>query len=393
MRDNTNGVQTALQPEVIKNSPLIALSEVTNNIHVLSAEGPEESIKTTEAYQNFLSSILDQKKEYPLPVPVISMLQDGATIPMLTLKSFSLWQGKQKSKKTTALAMAIATFLSGDKSNEPVQFVGSIEGDVLWFDNEQGESYAARTMKLILKLAGQEYSKKFTYCDLREFSPKERIEIIKAAITANPNTRLVVIDGLVDLLSDFMDAGEGHAVTTNILKLCSQFNVHIAGVLHQNKNDKNARAHIGTISSQKCEIEIATEVDPNDRSQTQVICVNSRGLPFDTFSIRWDKGSLPCINQEWSAEKASDTKAAKNYERSKEIAEAVFKPLSALSHADAVKAIMNAANKSESTAKRLLKDFMGWDFITKSQDGNYRIKAAQGSKVHEGSKQVHDPGH
>ena len=53
--------------------------------------------------------------------------------------------------------------------------------------------------------------------------------------------------------------------------------------------------------------------------------------------------------------------------------------------------IMNASMKSESTAKRILKDFIGWDFITKGEDGNYRIKMKEGSKVHEGSNGVHEP--
>lgn len=344
------------------------------------------------AYDKFLNSILDQQKEYPAPIPVISIVQNDKTLPFLTLKSFSLWQGKQKSKKTTALALIISSFIEPNRYDSGIYFKSNIEGKVIWFDNEQGESYAARTMRLILSLSGNRKSDKLIYSDLREFSPNERLEIIREAIKQTPGVRLVVIDGLVDLLTDFMDSQEGHTLTTEILKLCSQHDIHIAGVLHQNKNDKNARAHIGTISSQKCEIEISTEVDTYDRSQSNVICVNSRGLPFDTFSIRWDAGSLPCICHQGEPGVSLTTKANMQLERSREIAEAIFKPFAALSHADAIKAIMNATGKSESTAKRTLKDFQLWDFITKSEDGLYRIFIKKGSRVHEGSNEVHEPG-
>lgn len=372
-----NGFQTLLR------------AELTKDCQVSEISSPPLSDKT--AYNQFIRSILDQKKDYPLPIPILELQQNGQRIPFMTLKSFSLWQGRQKSKKTTVLAYAVSKFIAPSRYNNSIDFIGCIQGVALFFDCEQGESYAARTMRLILKLAGVESSPNLIYSDLRGFTPKERMEIIQAAIEHTPDVKLVVIDGLVDLTSDFMDAAEGHMTVTEILKLCSLYNIHVAGVLHQNKGDKNARAHIGSISSQKCEMEISTEVDTNDRSQSQVICVNSRGLPFESFAIRWDNGSLPCINQEWNSGKAGDIKTTKNYEKSKEIAESVFKPLAALSHSEAIKGIMNAANKSESTAKRLIKDFIGWDFISKGDDGNYRIKRETGSRVHEGSNGGHEP--
>ena len=65
-------------------------------------------------YDKFRRSIMEQAKEYPLPVPVISVYQNNETIPVATLKSFSLWQGKQKSKKTTVLALAVAFLITAD---------------------------------------------------------------------------------------------------------------------------------------------------------------------------------------------------------------------------------------------------------------------------------------
>ena len=356
----------------------------TNNTLVSSAE--------LLSLDKFRRSILDQKKNYPLPRPVINLVQNGNTIPFLTKKAYSLFQGKQKSKKTTVLALAVAAFIFNYSFNNQIRFAGASEGVAIFFDTEQGESYAARTMKLILKIAGLESSPNLIYCDLRCFSPKERREIIKAGIKNTHNVQLVVIDGIVDLMTDFMDAAEGQMTITDLVNLTSDFDIHIAGVLHQNKADKNARAHVGSISSQKCEVEITTEVDPDDRNQSFVSCVNSRGLPFETFAIRWDKGALPCINQEWSSNTAAGEKANKNFEKSKAIAETIFKPFAAVSYTDAVTAVMNTMLKSESTAKRVLKDFIGWGFITKGPDGNYRIKTDEGARVHEGSNGVHEPG-
>ena len=57
------------------------------------------------------------------------------------------------------------------------------------------------------------------------------------------------------------------------------------------KNYKEVFISLGGISSKV----YRTEVDPDDRAQSIVTCVNSRGLTFQPFAICWDKGSLPCI--------------------------------------------------------------------------------------------------
>ena len=354
-----------------KEVPLLSMplfTQVIETFYEKVEEGKETNL------EKFKRSILDQTKEYPDPIPVISLMQEGKTIPFLTLKSFSLWQGKQKSKKTTALAIAIASFINGHSNQEGTNLIGAMDGVVLFFDNEQGESYAARTMKLILDIADLETSNKLIYCDLREFSATERMEIMEAGIEGTPSVKIVVVDGVVDLMEDFMDAAEGHTTITSLLKLCSNHDIHIAGVLHQNKNDKNARAHVGSIASQKCEIEITTEVDPKDRAQSIVSCMNSRGMPFEPFAIRWDNGSLPCINQDWIQSEASAKQVNKKYEMAKELVPAIFKPLKSLTFKQVTEEIMLITKQSISTAKRSLADWVSWNLV-KKEDKTYRLFA------------------
>jgi len=262
----------------------------------------QELVKS--AKEKFIECQLDQTKNYPPPPAILQLMQKGNIYPFLTLKSFSLWHGKAKSKKTTALALVIAAYICRLNNTSQIKFDTLIPGIALFFDCEQGESYAARTMKMVLKLSGLQTSENLIYCDLREYSPPERFEIIEEAVKCTKNVTLVVIDGLVDLMTDFMDAAEAHATILNILKLCSRCNVHFAGILHQNKADKNARAHIGSIASQKCEVEISVEVDAFDKNQSIVSCIRSRDISFEDFAIRWDQGDLPHIVQDWTEKTA-----------------------------------------------------------------------------------------
>ena len=342
----------------------------------LKLDGEPEKPKKETPFDKFRRSILDQTREYSLPVPVVYINQNNEKTPLLTLKSISLWQGKQKSKKTTVLAFCVAAIIRTKPhftDENGTYLEAAMKGVVLFFDTEQGEGYAARTMRLVLKLAGVELSEKLIYCDLRGFTPGERREIVKAGIENTPDVVMVVIDGLIDLMTDFMDPQEGQFTVTDCANLSSLFNVHIAVVLHQNKADKNSRAHVGTIASQKCEIEITAEVDPNDRAQSIVSCMNSRGLPFEPFAIRWDKGSLPCISQERYSEKLAESKANKNYKEGKEVANTVFKPNYSLSHSEAIEAIGAIIKKGKTTSKTRLEDYQMWGFVIKGEDGRYRI--------------------
>jgi hypothetical protein len=334
---------------------------------------PPQPEQDDPALELFRASILDQAIDYPPPVPLLNLINGDTHTPLITQGGLSLWHGKTKSKKTTLLAMMVAAFISDAHTGEPLRLQRAMDGAVIFFDTEQGKSYAARTMKLILKLAGIESSERLVYCDLRELSPRERLQAIGAGMRATPNIKLVVIDGLVDLLTDFMEAGEGHACITTLIRWASKYSIHIAGVLHQNKADKNARAHVGTIASQKCEIEISTEKDPNNSALSIVECVNSRGLPFEKFAIRWDKGRLPTIAQEWSEGFADDQKERRQQEKIKQYGAEVFKVGVALTHKEAVDRFCDLTLKGERTARRYVSALLARSFIHKGSDGLYRL--------------------
>jgi len=262
----------------------------------------------------FKNSVMDQTKDYPPPAPLMYLVQNGEKYPHRTKKSFSLQQGKQKSKKTTELMLEVAAYISQTPSDENIHFETVEPGKVLFFDCEQGESYAARTMKLALKLANLETSENLIYCDLRELTPKERLSAIEAGIKVTADVKWVIIDGLVDVMTDFMSAEEGHSLITVLLKLCSKYDIHVTGVLHQNKGvSKDARAHVGSIAGQKCEVEIMVERSEDDPTISIVSAKECRGLPFEEFAIRWEKGGLPYIVQGPIVTKAEAKKAENDW--------------------------------------------------------------------------------
>lgn len=69
--------------------------------------------------------------------------------------------------------------------------------------------------------------------------------------------------------------------------------IHIHTILHQNKNDENARGHIGTELNNKAEIVMQIDVDKSDRAISVVEAINIRDREFEPFAFRINDEILP----------------------------------------------------------------------------------------------------
>lgn len=288
--NSTNRIVTRLSTEAFINADNIQPYDDSVDELPYSQSPNDDSFYLTL----FKKYSLNQNQEYLPPESILDIVHGDHVVPLFTRKSISLIHGKQKSLKTTFLAALVAVMIFSGMLFEGIM-QAKVRGTILYIDTEQGAGYGAQTMKLILKLAGVDESTNLIYVSLRELSPEDRWKTIDVAIRHTPNLILVIIDGLIDIMEDWTHPTEGHSVITKILRTASIYNIHIAVVLHQNKADKNARSHVGHIASQKCEMEISIERDEKDKVQSIVKCVNSRGLPFEPFFIRWEKGTMPKI--------------------------------------------------------------------------------------------------
>ena len=69
--------------------------------------------------------------------------------------------------------------------------------------------------------------------------------------------------------------------------------IHIHTILHQNKNDENARGHIGTELNNKAETVMQVEVDKEDWSISVVEAILIRAREFKPFAFRINSETLP----------------------------------------------------------------------------------------------------
>ncbi len=123
-------------------------------------------------------------------------------VTICTPKNVSLIVGKKKSRKSLFLVYLISLY------------TGNIKEDILLCDTEQGIGHVWKSRDRIYRLTGH-------YVDtlsLRALSYKERRDIIEQAIKED-NFKVIIIDGIRDLLSNINDPDQSNDLITWLLKM------------------------------------------------------------------------------------------------------------------------------------------------------------------------------
>lgn len=255
-----------------------------------------EAQKSNENLEELLaSSRINPSEDIKEPPAAISIRSEEGQIPSFTLGNFSMVIGKAKSKKTFLVGVLAAAAVKGE---EIISFAYGMlpenKRKVLYFDTEQAKYHAVRSIKRIADLTGIGNPENLVAYGLRKYDPDLRLKLIEAAIYSEDNVGLVIIDGGRDLLSmGINDEKSATTVTTYFLRWTEERGLHIIVVLHQNKNDLNARGHFGTECINKAETTISVTESTVDRSVSVVHCEYCRDVPFSDFAFRINSEGLP----------------------------------------------------------------------------------------------------
>lgn len=238
---------------------------------------------------------IDPQEDIERPPVAIMINSEGGPTPSFTLGNFSMVIGKAKSKKTFLIGVLAAAAVTG------TQIINVVEGSlpankrkVLYFDTEQGRFHANRSIKRISLLSGIDNPDNLLAYGLRKFRPEVRLKLIETAIYMHSNIGLVIIDGGRDLLSaGINDEKLATDVTSDFLRWTEERAIHLIVVLHQNKNDLNARGHFGTECINKAETTLSVTEVGSDIGISVVKCDYSRDKPFRDFAFRINDSGLP----------------------------------------------------------------------------------------------------
>lgn len=260
-----------------------------------------EKIEQNCRYNSIKPHLIDASTNIPEPIPVLSRY--GSII--ASEGNISAVVGAAKSKKTFLCTALVGAML---RPNGTASFgITPSRSLVLWVDTEQSASHTQRVIKRIHRIANQPEDRPFdklVTLTLREIEPKERFSILRDAI-AYYKPRLVVVDGISDLMYNSNCIEESDAVVGEMMALSTEYNCHIMNVLHTNPNSDKARGHIGSTLQRKVETMIYVR-RVGERSVVEPqYCRNEEFAPF-AFHITEEgipeECEMPSEREEQSAE-------------------------------------------------------------------------------------------
>lgn len=256
--------------------------------------------------------------------PVVLMVGDAA---IGTLGNFSASIGKAKSKKTFNVTAIAASAL---KNGTVLKYRSSFPEDkrtVLYIDTEQGRHHCQKVLKRILRLAELPEDKNpdnLIMLALRKYAPPIRLAIVEQAIGTISDLGLVIIDGIRDFLYDINSPSEATDIISRFMQWTDDRQIHIHTILHQNKNDENARGHIGTELNNKAETVMQVEVDKMDRTVSVVEAIHIRDKEFEPFAFRINDEVLPELLDSYQPQEKKIGRPVKEpFDPYKEISESV----------------------------------------------------------------------
>jgi len=262
----------------------------------------------TEAQRKLQSAFIDINKKIEFPPIAISIgthYVGGKEYPtaFATYGNFSALMAPSKARKSFFKSLLVASYIGGKVTD----FTTSIKthrkesGYILDFDTEQSRFHAQNVFKRVVPMTGSnpEFYKPFA---LREFSARERVEIIETAIYSSEyskNIEFIIIDGVADLINDVNDIKESMLLIEKLMRWTSDKKCHILNVIHTNPGTHKPKGHLGSFIMQKAETVARLELI--DERQTAIEFTYTRNYHIEAMVMEIDANGLPFIIGEQQA--------------------------------------------------------------------------------------------
>jgi hypothetical protein len=314
-------------------------------------------------------NVVISEPEAVLTISDPDILNYNSGRPLATLGNFSCLIGKAKSRKTSLLIAFIVAYLMRACTLSNIK--GSGEGKAVLFDTEQSPYHVHRFVKSVANQLTEDQLKNFEVFTLRTLAPAQRLAFIDYYLKTTENIGIALIDGIRDLLSHGInDETEATEITTKLLQWTGDYNIHIMTVLHQNKNDLNARGHIGTEIVNKAETTLSVAKNKQNKDISEVTAEYCRNMDFEPFAFTMDQDFRPVL-VDLAAPGARQSKDSEI----QEAIEYILKHNRSLRRTDLVSEYMELNGCTKATADRHIKQALTkLKIIERDERQRYQLK-------------------
>ncbi len=230
---------------------------------------------------------------------------------------------------------------------------------VLLYDTEQSEIQLFKNVSKLLKRAKlKEKPLELRAFSLTGMSRKERLQAIVQSMDkyhyCYQGIRLVVIDGIADLVLSANDEAESIRIVEELYRLAGIYRTCIVCVLHYVPNGLKLRGHLGSELQRKAAAIMSIEQD-KEPSVSVVKALKVRdGSPLDVplMQFSWDKGAGM---HRYIGEKPREEKEKRKEKELTKVAREIFTTQKHFTYIDLCERIQQIMDVKERTAKSYIK--------------------------------------
>ena len=271
----------------------------------------------------------------------------------------------------------VAALIAGSivKENRTIDTLGVNVRDnsdskaVLLYDTEQSEVQLFKNVSNLLKRAKlNEKPEELRAFSLTGMSRKERLQAIVQSMDKYhyeyEGIRLVVIDGIADLVLSANDEAESIRIVDELYRLAGIYRTCIVCVLHYVPNGLKLRGHLGSELQRKAAAIMSIELD-SEPSVSVVKALKVRdGSPLDVplMQFSWDKELGMHI---YIGEKPREEKEKRKEKELANVAREIFASQKHLTYIDLCDRIQQIMDVKERTAKNYIRYMREKEIIIK----------------------------
>jgi hypothetical protein len=356
----------------------------------LNQIGEAEEPEKPKQLSDFDHLLVTKEKDIPREEPVITICGASFAAP----HNISMISAAPKGAKTAVNNVMVSCSISEDgEANGFPDIKAKINTEkkaVVLFDTEQSEADQQYNVSTIVRRAGLDQTPDHLRCyNIRRLDFKAYKEatdtICSLCAEKFGGIHSIYVDGGADYIASVNDEEQSTEIIQWFTHLAIRYDCPVIIVVHQNPGGNKERGHFGSTGQRKCYglIEIIKEGDTFTLQPKMMRRAGNTDIPLVQFSYSAAQG----YHVQVDVPDKEMAKAIREREHLKEVASKVFPAMTSFSHKDSISRIMDTTNKKHSSAKTMLQNMVGFQYIEKGVDGNYRLNITKVNLGQNGSKE------
>jgi hypothetical protein len=290
-----------------------------------------------------------------------------------SVSNFITFSGLPKTGKSSFIAALVASaFVPYDVFTMKIHLPKDRK-KICYFDTESSDYDFYRQISKIKGFSElNELPDTFNAYQVREDSSPSIRRMIERYLELNPDCAVIVIDGLLDLLTNYNDERESSLLAKWLKKVTKVFNVLVITVLHQSKSNLSTTGHIGAASDRFAQstLDIVKDRDKN------TFVLSSRFMrsdsDFEPITLMNFNGIFQQVQND--SHKPTDNKKASDLDEMETRRLCNLIVTIPMDYNDIVNEIIERTANGKTFAKNLVKIWISKSLIIKDHNNKYKMR-------------------